>query len=636
MNWLRRLFAAESGSILVLAALSLSALMGMSGIAVELGNGYAAKVRDQRVADMAALGAAAAFANSGQSIAATRAVAADIVNANGLAAPKATVQVVAPIVVGGNQAIQVQITTSVPIKLASFLASAASYNVTASATATLPQPNVVNTAQSCITALGAGSTAISASGGAAISATGCSLSTNGTIYSSNGSAKITASAITAQAINDTAAAYHQNAVTLNDGSSSSFTLMSGGASDFLKSNTNVQQALCYVNKLTGYSDPDYPGGNTNCTTQLVLPATPASVNAADWNLGYQPKSAGGVYAYQKTDYSCDYVIPDGNYTIGKLTVGGGCKITFGKGTLKFSSIDMSGSAMVIGDGAVTVAGTFSVNGGDNNANPVTLGDGDHSFGSLAITGGKALKLGSGNLNITGGVSVSGGAWLKANVSTGETVTIGNTSGTAINIGSGSQVCFTSDCGSPTAAAGTFSANGTITNGGGSTIVFPNSAMHVINGDLTLAGAATLGSGLYIVKGNWTNGTGCSSCVMSGVDITVALGGTFNFGGGTKFDLAAPTASSTYGITDVLIVTKSTSATSINAGSNGKASGVIYAPNSAFSSSGGTAISSKGSACMMLLVNTIAVSGSGTINTANCTSQNSTSTSTSGGTAKLVQ
>lgn len=632
MVWLRRLFAAEGGSILALAALSLTAVMGMSGLAVELGNGYATKVRNQRVADMAALGAAVAYANDAQS---ASQIAKDIALANGIPNTKVTATV--PVTVNGKQAAQVKITTSVPIRLASFLTSAASYNVTATAIATIPQATSTSSAQTCITALGSGSTAISATGGAAISASGCGVSTNGTVYSSNGSAKISASSITAQAINDTAAAYQQNAVTTSGSNSSNFTLKTGGASDFVKGNTDVQAALCYVNKLTGYSDPDYSGGNTNCTTQLVLPTTPSSTNGAtDWNLGYQPKSAGGVYAYQTADYSCNYVIPNGNYTIGKLTVGGGCKITFGNGTLKFNSIDMSGSQMIVGDGSVTVAGTFNVNGGDNSSNPVTLGDGAHSFGAVTIGGGKALKLGTGSINIAGGISVSGGAWLKADISTGDTVTIGNNSGTAISIGGGSAVCFTSDCSAPTAAAGTFSANGTITNGGGSTIVFPKAVMHVINGDLTLAGAATMGSGLYIVKGNWTNGTGCSGCVMSGVDVTVAMGGTFNFAGGTSFDLAAPTSSSSYGITDILIVTKSSSATSISAGSTGKASGVIYAPNSAFSSSGGSAISTHGSGCMMLLVNTIAVSGSGTINTANCTSQNTTSSNGSSGTAALVQ
>ena len=144
-------------------------------------------------------------------------------------------------------------------------------------------------------------------------------------------------------------------------------------------------------------------------------------------------------------------------------------------------------------------------------------------------------------------------------------------------------------------------------------------MHVINGNVSLAAAAIFGKGLYVIKGNWTNGTGCGGCAMTGTEVTFAMGGTFSFGGGTSFDLAAPTASSTYGIPDVLLVTKSTSATAISAGSTGKASGLIYAPNSAFSSSGGSSISSNGSACMMLVVSSISVTGSGTVNTSNCSS-----------------
>src|SRR4051812_50176059 len=89
MRILRRLLTAQRGSIMILAALSLTAVMGMSGLAVEIGNGYATKVRNQRVADMAALGPAQAY-QSNQSTTVAAQVATDIVAPSGLPASAAT------------------------------------------------------------------------------------------------------------------------------------------------------------------------------------------------------------------------------------------------------------------------------------------------------------------------------------------------------------------------------------------------------------------------------------------------------------------------------------------------------------------------------------------------------------------
>lgn len=626
--WLGRLWRCQRGSIAVLGVLSLSSVLAMSGLAVEMGTGYATKVRNQRVADMAALGAAVAYAGASQSITAAQATASDIVVANGLPSSAATVS---QTTVGTQSAIKVQISTTVPIALARVVAGTGSYTVANTAYAALNGSG----AMACIMALSTSSTSVSATGGAGISASGCSIVSNGTLYSDNGSAKITAKQITGAAINDS-----QNAITTTP-TANNIKTQSNAAVDSVKaSNAQVQQALCLVNQLTGYSDPDYPGGNRNCTTQLVtVSALADNGSTTDWSSNWSAKTSNGFNQY--TNGSCNYTIPPGNYVVRDISIAGGCTITFqGPFTLSARSVNMAGDTMTMGNGDVTMSGTFTVNAN----NTITIGNGNHSFGTLTINGGKSLTLGSGSFYVVSSISLSGGAFMKANVSAGDTVTIGASSGTSVSVGGGSQLCFTSDCSAPTAAAGKFSAAGTVSNtGGGSTIVFPKSQIHVINGDLTLAAAAIFGPGLYVIAGKWTNGTGCSGCTMQGTDITFALGGTFSFGGGTSFDLAAPTSSTGslkadgtldtgYGIQDILLITKSSSGTAISAGSTGKAAGMIYAPNSAFSSSGGSAISSNGSACMMLIANTISVSGSGTVNTKNCASQ----TSSSGGTASLLQ
>jgi hypothetical protein len=152
---------------------------------------------------------------------------------------------------------------------------------------------------------------------------------------------------------------------------------------------------------------------------------------------------------------------------------------------------------------------------------------------------------------------------------------------------------------------------------------------VINGDLNLNGSSTLGAGLYVIAGNFTNNTGGT---MVGANVSFALGGTFTLSGGTSLDLAAPSSASSYGITDMLVLTKSSAATSIGGGSADKYSGLFYAPNSALSMTGGSSISNNGSSCLMVVLKSISLSGSGALNTSNCASQSSGAV----GTPALIQ
>lgn len=616
MNWLRRLFAAEGGSIIVLAALSLTVVMGMSGIAVELGNGYATKVRNQRVADMAAIGAALAYKNGGQSTAAATQVAKDIVIANGLSASMATVTV--PVTIGAASAVQVQVTTSVPIKMASLLTSNASYNVTNVAAASLTS----SSGTSCITALSSSNSSVDLNGGAAIVASGCAITTNGTVTLSGG-ATINAKQVVATGTSANGGASFTTAPTANN-----ILTKSNAASDTVMSTSAVQSALCYVNKINGTTDTDYTGGNTSCISPLVTPTKQsATVSTTDWNLTYQPRSASTLASYQTADNSCNYVIPAGTYVIRTLTVNGGCSVSFQNGsTLTVDDIDMSGSAMTIGNVNLTVTGTFKIN------SDITIGNGTHYFGALDVGGGRNVTIGSGNFTVYGAITEAGGSKLMVGTSTGDTVTIG----TKIDIQGGSYLCFTANCGTPTAVAGTFSVGALgasktddITTAGGSTLILPIANTHVIKGDLSLSGSSTLGSGLYVIGGDFTNNTGGT---MTGKDVTFALGGTFALSGGTTLDLAAPSNTSSYGITDILVATKSTAQTSIGGGSSDKYSGVLYAPKSDLKVSGGGSISTSGSSCLMVVVNTASLTGSGNLNTSACASQ----TSSAAGTVALLQ
>jgi hypothetical protein len=175
----------------------------------------------------------------------------------------------------------------------------------------------------------------------------------------------------------------------------------------------------------------------------------------------------------------------------------------------------------------------------------------------------------------------------------------------------------------------FSASGTIKSSGGSSITFNKAAVHVIGGNLDLNGSSVLGSGLYVIGGDFSNNTGGT---MSGTDVSFALGGSFTLTGGTSLDVAAPSTNGGYGIQDVLLVTKTTSDVSLGGGTTDKYSGVVYAPKAQIKLTGGASMSSNGSQCLMMVVDSVSISGGASFNTANCPSQ----ASSAGAAVALIQ
>ena len=611
MGWIRRLFAAEGGSIIVMAAMALTAVMGMSGLAVEVGTGYAAKVRNQRVADMAAVGAALAYRSSSQDATVATQVAKDIVVANGLPSTSATVTV--PVSINGTSAVKVEVKTGVPVKMASLITQSASYDVKASAAASFG-----NAAGSgCVTALSASKTAIDMGDGAALTATGCAVTTNGTV-SLTGGAQMTTQQVVAQGTSVTGGASITTAPSANN-----IATKSNGASDTIKNQGSVKTALCYVNQLKGTSDGDYADGNTGCTNPLATPVTYDSSGGSNWDMTWSPSANVAGWRNGGT-----YTVPASSteYVIDTLTVGGGISVTFsGPTKIRVNNIVVQGGgSLTIGDGSVIVTGTLTLSGGTG----VTMGNGYHSFGGISISGGSFLKAGTGSVNVSTSIDVGGGGSQALFApSTGETVVIGDTKGTSISIAGGSIVSF--DRYGTSAATGGFSASGGVKSSGGSSITFNKAATHVIDGDLDLNGSSVLGSGLYVIAGDFSNNTGGT---MSGTDVTFALGGSFRLAGGTSLDVAAPSTSSGYGIQDVLLVTKTSSDVFLGGGTADKYSGVVYAPKAQIKMAGGASLSGNGSQCLMMVVDSVSITGGASFNTANCPSQ----TGSAGAAVALIQ
>lgn len=529
MSILGRLLRAERGTIMVMAAFALTAVMGMTGLAVEIGNGYSTKIRNQRVADMAALGAAQAFQSS-QSPQVAVQVAKDIVSASGLPTTSPTLTVKAPVTVNGTSAIQVTITTAVPIRLAQVVMNSTSYNVTNTAAASLANTSV----PSCFTALSSAVTyGISLTGGTSITASGCGVATNSGISATSGTSITAKQVVAGKAISDEAAQWGTPGIKTTPTANNIKQNKSGAASDTVGSDPRVVAGFA---KIGTYTAPVAP---SNGSKAWYFSWSPSPQLAPYWNSG-----------------TSTYTIPAGTYNVSSVTMDGGLKV-------------------VIQNGAtIKVAGNMTV------TSPITMG---------AVS----LDIG-GRLNVTGGASMS--------VASGN-VAIGNDgSGNAINVDGGCTLSF---------GNGTFSANGSVTTGGGSSITFGATPSHYINGALNLSGAATFGAGAYYINGGFSNGTGGA---MTGSDVTFLMSGALSLSGGTSMNLSAPTSDSGGGITDLLFATKSSAQTSFGGGASVVYAGVIYAPNSDMVMSGGAGAGGSGR-CFALVVNTLTMTGGTTAGTA---------------------
>jgi hypothetical protein len=553
--------------------LSIIALVGMGAFAVEASAGYSTKVSNQRIADMAALAGALAY-NVANDQTAMTATAKAVVAAQGLSAGTAAVALVTDAATS-KQLVQVTITTTVPLSLGRVMTTATGFDVISVGSASVSATTTA--APPCIAALSSTVTnGVDLTGGTTLSAAGCAINTNAGVSVPYGT-YITAKQVNAGKTVSNPGGGLTTSPTANQINQNK----ANAASDWASGIAALKAILCQVNKLTGTSDADYPDNNTVCTSSLV---SPNSVGTTDLNLNYSPSASLAVYFNSSNNtYTIPYSWISANYPGGKI-----------------KTLNISGGITAYLQGPLTL-----------DMNAISMG-------------GTALHFGSGNISIAGSIVLNGGALVDFDVGSGNTITIGNVSGTSINVGGGSKLCFTLNCVAPSALAGTFSVGGDILTSGGSTIVFPKAMTHVINGNLSLNGSSTFGSGSYIIKGNFTNNTGG---VMSGVDVTFALGGTFTLSGGTSLDLAAPASTSSYGVPDVLIATKSSAATTIGGGSADKYAGLLYAPKSTLNLSGGAAVSANSAACLMLIVNNIAISGGGTFSTGSCTGVTGSSSTT---------
>lgn len=645
-----RLWHSRRAAVSIIGALSLSALLGVSALSVDINRGLSQRVRNQTVADMSALGAALVYQATSGDTTGLQAAAQDIAAANGLSGATVLATVVNDYPMTGEKAVKVDVTTQVSVAIASAFGARQSYSVKSTAYAKLALTSSP-ASPACFLALAASGDGITTSGGATINTPNCSVAAVSSI--NLGSTGLTADQL----------------VSGSGGISNNYGYITVNAMKYATSwtnpnwNTAVPGADKITKTATSLSDP--LAGSTDLSNARALlgnytaanaPPQPTVTGGTDWNLNYSPSNDLKPYW---TASSKTYTIPAGTYAIKNLTVAGGVtvnfqgsstitisngfnnggnRVTFPSGTLTVVGGFNSGSTGVtignanvaIGSGTVTFAGTNVIGNGNVTINStltigggssLTMGAGNHGFNAISVGGGGWLKMGDGDLDVVGSTSVGGSSTVAAGAGA---YRLGNGSGDAINL-SGSGVMIMGD--------GTFSANGNITTAGGSRLVFGKTDNHYITGNMTIAGSVLFGISRYTIGGNFTNGTGgttwpYSSTVtgatygntlegvsvsgydMAGVNVTFILRGTLNLAGGAKTKLIASTTTVSGGagaFADILIDSLTNTATNWGAGAQNVFVGAVHLPNSTVSMSGGTTTLSGGQ-CFMLIANVINATG----------------------------
>src|SRR6202166_4505400 len=186
---LNRFYRNCSGNIAILSAVMMTAAVGMSGLVAEYGTGLFNRIADQRYADTAALAGATNYGFN-TSLPAMNAAVSRGATLNGLASSAAVASLVTSPTGDGNQAVQVTVSTTVPLMLSRMLSSNSTLPVQATAYA-----EINPTSTDCILALDpTAAKAITVTGNANVQAPLCdavSDSNNSDAFDVSGSSQMT-------------------------------------------------------------------------------------------------------------------------------------------------------------------------------------------------------------------------------------------------------------------------------------------------------------------------------------------------------------------------------------------------------------------------------------------------------------
>lgn len=643
--------ADKAGSVAIMAAISIMALIYAAAIAFDLASLYLAKSQDQRIADQSAIAASFAYMQNNDNLASAQATAYSFAVSNGVGSGTVTTSIVSSPSGDGANAVMVVVAT--PVALSGFGRDATTTaknpsgirSITVSATA---YAELHGGSPPCIIGLQSGG--VTATGGVTAAATSCAISSGGNVSSTSG-ARVTAESVYAVG---TIAASNGASLTTSPNAGQDFPGSSQPTDPFASSNV-----FAHLSSVAAMTAPMFPSvGSAPAAGNAI-----ACTGAATYSAGIYPKI---TTSYYPTCSSMNFT--GGSETdIGGIQIGGpsvtltlasgvykinGISDTAGSGTMTINmlgnvvlyiwgGINMTGSSslsvnslsgstsyyiqggitnsssntMTFTNSSSSYPSTFYVSGGISIANGsasfpdgtyvITSGDGT---AGIDIAGGHTASFGNGSFNIANGISVGGGS----------TLTFGN----AVSLNSLFQI--------PTAGS-----NGAISTGGGSTLTLGSFTNEDFNGAANIAGNLTLGSGVYTVNGA-VNISASGGGSVSGSGVSIVSSGAISFGAGySSVNLTAPSVINSFtngAAATAALASNSSSAMVVTAGaSNTNVLGALYAPNAPLQLSGAGNLNGGGS-CLQVVAGSIALTGGSSLTT-NCSSLGNSRNS---GSVSLIQ
>ncbi len=654
MKWLRIRLACwreRRGSITVMAAAMFPVLIGFSGLGVEYGFGLLTRVENQRTADLAAYSGALAYNTSNSSTTMNNAVAS-IAVLNGYASTDAVAALVNSPTGDGHKAVQVTVTTDVPLVLSRLLGAGTQLPVSATSYAELTPSGIA-----CIIALKASGAGVTLAGGTAVSAPGCSVASNSTSNSPSAVSVPCGTTLTTKTVfyNSTAVP-SQPCGGIKNAAGGAATFTPAPTADPLATNSAVTAAtthLASVRTMTSpavatvtvptgvnvtfpwYQAPSQPlAMPTGCTLTGYTsgPWTVTCVGAGPFNFGnvVVPSGMAAATFVNSTAATFNFVSISGPITFN----------TYVSNTYNVSgTISPSGTSSYAG-------GTYNIGGGiiTGGGSTTTFGAGTYNIGSSSTSCGNYSICHTGTTMTFGGPSTfvlakgiynSGGETLSLGAGTSNSYSIGSDSGNgnAIYAGGGSSTSFAA----ATGVSSLFKLVGmvNVASGGGSCMTLPAAAAHDINGNLSTAGGTTLGAGVYTVNGYVALGAsgggdvscGGSTVGMNGSGVSFVISGTTTPSSGTcsgsAFCLASGyghvtlTAPTTGTLTNLIMVGPTNSgtisgATFAEGATSTSLSGAFYFPYGPVSLSGGANVGNGTGQCLELIGSQVTLTGGTTL------------------------
>jgi hypothetical protein len=374
------------GSISVLGALTIFAVIGFSGLALEFGHGLLRRLENQRIADIAAYGGALVYNSTGSSSKASSA-AGNLASLNGLSSLAASSSVANSPTGDGNQAVKVTITTSDPLLLAHVLTPSTTLSVSASAYA-----EINANAPGCIIALSGGGSGISLSGTGSISANNCQVESSSTICA-NGGANSSDKITTKYLSYGSGANPTTSKCTISPpAGTASVHVSKATASDPLAGNSEVSGATSRISTVAAITSPSAPTVPSGSAVSFPTTGTAAGL----------PLACSAVWASGSKSYT---VTCNGTATFGTITLGKNVSVTIN--TSSGNTYNFNQSWPISGVTLTGSGGTYGFGAGISTSGTTTFPAGTYNIvGGITTGGGSTTTFGAGTYNI-GSTSCSG-------------------------------------------------------------------------------------------------------------------------------------------------------------------------------------------------------------------------------------